>query len=173
MNEQKSETFDDVPATTHDELPAQLARTDDPASPGVAMASIAATGEQARAVAEVQVMMIAALGNPRDEKDVWTRMRRTCKRATFADRAVYAFSRGGQSITGLGIKAIRELTACYRNVDYGYRELEREGDVSRVEAYAWDMEANVRVKREFWVRHARDKSGGVELVTAERDRPTA
>jgi hypothetical protein len=136
----------------------------------VQMARVGYTADQARQIAEVQVMMTVAKGDPRQDDRVWGAMHRVCKRVRFAEQAKYAFKRGGKLITGLGIKSIRELATIYGNIDYGYRELEREGDTSWVEAYAWDMERNVRVVRKFPVRHWRDKQGGGEEVTAERDK---
>lgn len=167
-----SNEFDNVPVHTAQSL-AQREKDNaaierQPAD--VQMARVGYTADQARQIAEVQVMMTVAKGDPRQDVRVWGAMQRVCKRVRFAEQAKYAFKRGGKLITGLGIKSIRELATIYGNIDYGYRELEREGDTSWVEAYAWDMERNVRVVRKFPVRHWRDKQGGGEEVTAERDK---
>lgn len=166
-----SNEFDNVPVHTAQSLAQREKETAMERQPAdVQMARVGYTADQARQIAEVQVMMTVAKGDPRQDVRVWGAMQRVCKRVRFAEQAKYAFKRGGKLITGLGIKSIRELATIYGNIDYGYRELEREGDTSWVEAYAWDMERNVRVVRKFPVRHWRDKQGGGEEVTAERDK---
>lgn len=159
--------YEDVAVTTPDDL----AREATERSGAVQMANPASdTSEQARAVAEIQVAMTVAQARPRNDNAVWQRMRRACQRRTMADKALYAYKRGGQIVDGPTIKLIKELATCFGNMDYGYREIFREGNRSRVEAYAWDLETNVRVKREFWVQHSRDTKQGDAGVTSQRDR---
>jgi len=162
--------FDNVPVHTSESLTENKDARDKTVPTVTTMAPIAHNADQARQIAEVQVMMTVAKGDPRQEAVVWAGMRRACKRFRFAQKAKYAFPRGGQMISGLGIKSIRELAIIYGNIDYGYRVLDLEGDVSWVEAYAWDMEKNVRVVRKFPVKHWRDLKGGGEAVESERDK---
>lgn len=163
--------FDDTPVHTSESLAANgKDAIEKPPPASVTMAPIAHSADQARQIAEVQVMMTVAKGDPRQEAIVWAGMRRACTRFRFAQKAKYAFPRGKQLISGLGIKSIRELAIIYGNIDYGYRVLDLEGDVSWVEAYAWDMEKNVRVVRKFPVKHWRDLKGGGEAVESERDK---
>ncbi len=163
--------FDNVPVHTSESLADQekaaLAKRE---ARVTTMAPIAHSAEQSRQIAEVQAMMTVAKGDPRDDVVVWTRMRRVCQRYGFAQRAKYAFPRGNKMVAGLGIKAIRELATIYGNLDYGYRVMDLEDDISWVEAFAWDLEKNVRVVRKFPVKHWRDKTGGGEAVESERDK---
>jgi len=163
--------FDNVPVHTSESLADNDEKALAKQEPNVTtMAPIAMNADQARQIAEVQVMMTVAKGDPRREVVVWEGMRRVCGRLRFANAAKYAFKRGTTLISGLGIKSIRELATIYGNIDCGYRVLDLEGDVSWVEAFAWDMQRNVRVVRKFPVRHWRDTKGGGKEVKAERDK---
>ncbi len=131
--------------------------------------STMATVEQARAIAETQSALVIARANPRDEYKAHLKIQKACKRQSLAEVAKYAYRRGGTLVQGESIKLLQVIAQCWGNMDYGFRELAREGDKSEVEAYAWDLEGNVRAKRAFQVRHYRDKKDGSVKVEGERD----
>jgi len=125
--------------------------------------------EQTRAVAETQAAMMVAMGRPRDEMAAYERIMKACERKSLAATALYAYPRGGQMIEGPSIRLGEVLARCWGNITYGLRELTRANGASEIEAFAWDLESNTRVTRQFVVNHIRDKKGGGVKLTDERD----
>lgn len=139
-----------------------------PAAP-VAQTALASI-EQSRAVAEVQASIVLAKANPRNEQFAENKILTACKRKTLADCATYAYKRGGQLVTGPSIRLAEVLARCWGNINYGFREMGRGSDYSEVEAFAHDFESNVRVTRQFQVKHFRDKRDGGKALETERDK---
>lgn len=125
--------------------------------------------EAARAVAEVKGKLLIAQQMPRNEQAAYATMMQSCSRYNFADQAMYTFPRGGKSVSGPSIRMAEELVRCWGNIEYGIRELSRRDGESEMQAYAIDMERNVHSYKNFTVRHLRDKKGGPEVLTDERD----
>ncbi len=134
--------------------------------------SALATVDQARAIAEVQAAMVVARMNPRDEMRAYQKIIIACRRKSLAEQASYAYPRGGKMVTGPSIRLAEVIAGYWGNITYGLRELSRKAGISEVEAFAWDLETNTRVTRQFQVKHIRDKSdnkGGNQELTGERD----
>lgn len=127
------------------------------------------TVDQQRAIAEVQAAMVVARMNPRDEMRAYQRIVMACKRKSLAEQASYAYPRGGKMVTGPSIRLAEVIAGYWGNITYGLRELNRRAGISEVEAFAWDLETNTRVTRQFQVKHIRDKSEGGKELTGERD----
>jgi hypothetical protein len=125
--------------------------------------------EQERAIAEAQGKLVLAKRFPRDQFAAFDRAMQACQRKGLADEAFYTYPRGGQSVSGPSIRLAEELARCWGNVEYGLRELSNREGVSEMEAYCWDLESNVSSKQQFTVRHLRDKRGGAEALTDQRD----
>ena len=125
--------------------------------------------EQSRAVAEAQAAMLVAQARKRDELMAYDKIMSACQRASLAESAMYAYKRGGILVEGPSIRLAEVLARSWGNITYGLRELSRNGGESEVEAFAWDLETNTRVTRQFVVRHIRDKKGGGVALTEERD----
>lgn len=125
--------------------------------------------EQSRAVAEAQAAMLVAQARKRDELMAYDKIMSACQRASLAESAMYAYKRGGVLVEGPSIRLAEVLARSWGNITYGLRELSRNGGESEVEAFAWDLETNTRVTRQFVVRHIRDKKGGGVALTEERD----
>jgi hypothetical protein len=125
--------------------------------------------ESARAIAEAQGKLVIAQKFPRSEQQCFLKMIESCKRLSFADQAIYSYPRAGSTVSGPSIRMAEELARNWRNVDFGTRELSRRTGESEMEAYAWDMEANVVRSIRFTVKHLRDKKGGAVPLTDERD----
>ena len=140
-------------------------------SPAAMQASTAlAQVEQSRAVAEVQASLVLARANPRNEQAAEYRIMNSCKRKSLAECASYSFRRGGDIVSGVSIRLAEEIARHWGNMQYGFRELGRVDDASEVEAFAHDLETNVRVTRQFQVRHWRDTRQGGKKITEERDK---
>lgn len=110
--------------------------------------------EQARAVAEVQAAVVVAQQVPRDMGRATAEMRVACGRLRLAERSFYAVKNRG---TGPSVHLARELARLFGNVQYGVHELRRDdaAGISEIQAFAWDVEKNVRSTRTFVVPHAR------------------
>lgn len=130
---------------------------------GGAMAAV----EQSRAIAEAQAAIAIAKSFPRDQVQAMDRILNACTRPSLAERASYQYKRGGTDITGPTIRLAEAIAQNWGNMQFGIRELEQGDGFSTMEAFAWDLETNVRETRTFHVRHWRDtKSGGYKLKDA-------
>ncbi len=125
--------------------------------------------DQARAIAEVQAGIVVAQMRPRDENGAYLRIIKSCKRKSLAEQATYAFPRGGKMVTGPSIRLAEEIARHWGNITYGLRELARKNGASEIEAFAWDLETNTRVTRQFQMNHIRDTKQGPKAITDERD----
>lgn len=127
--------------------------------------------EQSRAVAEVQAAIIVAQQCPRNITAAIAEMRQVCSQATFAKKAFFRFSRGGQNVSGLSVHVARELARIWGNTAYGVNELRRDDITAESEmlAYAWDVQKNTRVASTFIVPHKRDTKNGTKTLTDLRD----
>lgn len=130
---------------------------------------IAATRESQ----EVQAMVIMAKRFPRDPIAVMDLILQACTRPGLAETSLYQYSRGGTDISGPSIRLAEAIAQQWRNFQFGFRELGRGHDgkagYSEVEAYAWDLETNVRKPIHFRVSHWRDTRKGGYALTDERD----
>jgi hypothetical protein len=125
--------------------------------------------EQERAMAEVQGAIVLAKRFPRDQMDAIEKIKVACQRPGLADQALYSYARGGTDITGATIRLAEEIARNWGNLQYGIRELEQREGESTVEAFAWDMETNVRVTRQFQVKHVRYANKRTSELVDPRD----
>lgn len=134
----------------------------------------AATGALAqsdaqRAIAEVQAALMIARMNPRDQKRAVDLILQDCARPSLAEKAVYAYARGGSDISGPSIRLAEVLAQRWGNISYGVRELEQRDGESVVQAFAWDVESNTRREMTFTAAHVRDTKRGRVALTDARD----
>ena len=130
--------------------------------------AVAAAGE-AREVAEVKAAMSVAQMYPRDQRRAMDRILNACARPTLAEKALYAFARGGQEITGPSIRLAEAIAQGWGHLQFGMRELSGAQGESEVEAYCWDLETNVRKSIQFRMSHTRHTKSGSKLLTDPRD----
>lgn len=124
------------------------------------------TIEQTRAVAEVAALVDVAHRWPREKDRAIAELRDTCGLYFVAERAFYEFKRAGSRVHGPTIHLMVEVANCWRNIAYDVAELYRDNAAGRSEAqaWAWDLERNVRASQRWIVPHMRDRTGGpVEL----------
>lgn len=120
--------------------------------------------ESSRAVAEVQAALFIARTNPRDQKRAMDRILNACCRPSLAESAIYAYAKGGSSITGPSIRLAEAVAQQWGNMQFGIRELSNQGGKSEVQAFAWDVETNTRREITFTVPHIRHtKKGSYKL----------
>lgn len=122
-----------------------------------------------REAQQVQGMVFMAKQYPRNEDLAIAKIMNACKRKTLAEESTYEFPRGGSKITGPSIRLAEAIAQYWGNIDTGIIEIERSDGVSKVLAYAWDVETNTRQAKIFDVRHERDTKKGKVKLTDERD----
>jgi hypothetical protein len=164
-NEREFENIQGVDAQA-----AALARRDEMREALVHRELAPQTVDAARVASETQAMILMARSRPREFLDIKRGMQTACARTRLAEKAVYNYPRGGTQVTGPSIRLMEMLVGVFGNVDAGWRVLEADDERARVEAYAWDLENNVRKRIEFWAPYSRDTKQGVIQVTAERDK---
>lgn len=120
-------------------------------------------------IAKVQGSIVMAKRFPRDELAAIQRIKKACQRPGLAEEAIYSYRRGTKPVTGPSIHLITTIAGMWGNIQYGTREIERRAGESTMEAYAWDVETNTLVTRQFQTRHIRDKSEGGKELESERD----
>lgn len=125
--------------------------------------------ESMKGVAEVQAAVMMAKRFPRDQFTAFNRIMTACDRKSLAESAVYAYPRGGQAVSGPSIRLAEAIAREWGNLDCGIRELSRDKEKSVCEAFAWDLETNVRFTRIFEVPHERHTKSGSYKLTDPRD----
>lgn len=125
--------------------------------------------ESEAATAREQGKLVVAKRFPRDPFKSFEKIREACKRKGLAEEAFYKYQRGGSDVTGPSIRLAEELARCWGNIEYGIRELSNDNGRTEMEAYAFDLEANVTSKQQFVVHHIRDTRGGGQKLTDQRD----
>lgn len=124
---------------------------------------------EAREIAEVKAAMSMAIMYPRDQRRAMDRVLNACARPTLAQKAQYAFSRGGTEITGPSIRLAEAIAQGWGHLQFGMAEISSDASGSEVEAYCWDLETNVRKSLKFHVSHVRNTKRGSYALTDSRD----
>lgn len=133
-------------------------------------ASATAMSDIERATQEIQSALIIAKKFPRNQKVAFDRIMDACSRPGLADTAIYSYTRGGQEVSGLSIRAAEAIAQAWQNVEFTVREISQGGGVSTVEAVAWDMETNTKSRKVFHVPHVRtSRNKGKTVLTDPRD----
>lgn len=138
------------------------------------MGNSAAANAEARAVAEVKAQVLMARQFPRDPMQSMERILRECERPTLADQAVYTFPRAKETVSGPSIRLAEVLARNWGNITFGMDVLERRTGARNVgysvlRAYAWDLETNTYVSRQFELKHWRATRSGGYAITDDRD----
>jgi hypothetical protein len=92
-----------------------------------------------------------------------------CSRPGLAAHALYQYAKGGTDITGPSIRMAEAIAQNWGNLDFGFREVSQANGESTVEAYAWDLETNVRQTKVFQVPHIRHTKAGAYPVKDPRE----
>jgi len=125
--------------------------------------------EQQRAISEVQGAIVLAKRFPRNQIECLDRIATACQRPGLAEQALYSYSRGGTEITGPSIRLAEAIAQNWSNLQFGVKELEQRNGESTVEAYAWDVETNVKQVKTFQVKHERHTKKGSYKLEDPRD----
>ena len=125
--------------------------------------------EQQRAISEVQGAIVLAKKFPRNQIECMDRISVACQRTGLAEQALYSYSRGGTEITGASIRLAEAIAQNWSNLQFGIKELEQRNGESTVEAFAWDVETNVKQVKAFQVKHERFTKKGKYALEDPRD----
>lgn len=125
--------------------------------------------ESSRAVAEAQGKLLIAKRFPRDQFASYQNAMNACKRPSLAEKAIYSYPKGGQTISGPSIRLAEELARCWGNIDFGIKELSQKDGESEMQAYCWDTETNTISSQTFVVPHVIDTRTGQKKLTTTRD----
>ena len=124
----------------------------------------------AREVAQIQGQIMMAKAYPRNMDVVIAKVESACSRKTLAEHALYTYARGGTDISGPTIRLMEAVASAYGNIKAGYEVVESDPEKSRIRAYAYDMETNTVIERNFDVEHIRyTKAEGRKRLTDPRD----
>ncbi len=149
------------------DFPTNNALTTTPKTPAMGGAMVEV--EQQRAIAETQGAMIIAKRFPRNQIEAMDRIEQACSRQGLAETALYSYARGGTEITGPSIRLAETIAQNWGNLQFGIRELEQRNGESTIEAFAWDIETNVRQVKVFQVAHKRHTKKGSYALEDPRD----
>jgi len=125
--------------------------------------------EQNRAMQEVQAAMIVAKKYPRDQHAAYGRIMTACERPVLAEAASYSYPKGGTMVTGPTIRLAEVLAQNWGNMEFGIKELSQDKGNSEVQAFAWDLETNVRQSKTFVVPHKMKARGSFKALNDPRE----
>jgi hypothetical protein len=123
-----------------------------------------------REVTEAQGAIMVAKRFPRDEREVFDQVLIAFQRPSLAESSMYSYAKGGTDIQGASIRAAEQIIRLWTNATYGVRELQSGPEESVIEAFAIDLEKNVRQVKVFTVRHERKSKHGTVKLEDGRDR---
>ena len=125
--------------------------------------------EAQRVVAEIHGAITAARAYPRDQKFAMDRIIMECTRPGLAESAIYAYPRGGEMVSGPSIRLAEAVARQWGNIQFGVNELASNTDETVMQAFAWDLETNVREVRTFTVPKFRHSRKGKTRLEDPRD----
>lgn len=141
------------------------------AAPAPAPLSPMALALVEREVAEVQAGVVMARQFPRNRTISTDLILQECTRLSLAQAAVYNYSRGGNEITGPSIRLAEVLAQSWGNISFGIKEVARGERESVMEAYCYDLQTNMKVRRGFIVKHERySRERGRQALTGDVER---
>lgn len=117
-----------------------------------------------RAQQEIQAAMTVAAAKPRDAMRAMDRILQDCSRPTVAEIGLYAYPKGGETVSGPSIRLAELIAQRWGNLWCGVTELQQDHDKTVAMAWAWDLETNARDERTFTVPHWRHtRRGGYRI----------
>lgn len=107
--------------------------------------------EESRAVAESQAGFVIAKRFPRDREAAKLAIKRECESVRLAEEAEYSYKKGNKNVQGPTIRLLEVVAQNWGNVVCGIRELEVRDEDTLMQAFAYDLETNMRDERMFTV----------------------
>jgi len=126
-----------APATTGEQLPAEMDNRPQLPAHETSMAAMAA-----QAKARVEARYIVAMQRPRDMDTVRTRLLKECSRPGFADASWYSKPVGGRSIEGLSIRFAEAAVRLCGNLDVDTPVIFEDDEKRIIRVAVTDLETN-------------------------------
>ena len=123
MSDRSSQSADKMPARVANPFAPLQQQAETPEG-----AAAAALGK--REIADAQAARIIARQYPRDPVKAMDRIINSFSRPSLAEEAEYQYTRGGQDVSGLSIRAAEELARQWGNITAGVAELARYAGMS-------------------------------------------
>jgi hypothetical protein len=148
-----------------------VARVDNPFGPAPIAAAPGASASALikREAQDIQVAMMIGRQFPRDVIAAGDRIINAFTRPSLCEDALYAYSKGGQEVSGLSIRAAEVLGQNWGNLRCGIQELSRTTGQSEFRAFAQDLETGFMDEKFFFVRHWIDTRSGGRAAADERE----
>ena len=118
---------------------------------------------------EVQGSIIIAKKFPRNEDQTFAKLMKTCDRTSFAEKAVYSYPRGGQTVSGPSVNLAREAARLWGNIEYGLLVIRDDENSRHIRAWAWDKETNTKTFAEDSFEKVIFRKGKGNIKPDERD----
>lgn len=125
--------------------------------------------ENQRAISQVQASILLAKKFPRNPIEAKEKIMQACANPKLAENALYCFPRGRETVTGPSIRLAETLALHWGNMEVGFSELNTSPNEITVQAFAWDLESNVRNVKVFTVKNKRFTKSGSYDLTDPRD----
>jgi hypothetical protein len=109
---------------------------------------IAVAGETAREQALVLAAYSVADRRPRSEANAINKLSSSLERFSFAEKARYAYPRGGTTVEGPSVNLAREIARLWGNIQYGIKVIQDDEETRTVSGWAIDLETNSMVANE-------------------------
>lgn len=97
---------------------------------------------------EIQAACVMARKFPRDENAALAKIMNSLSRPGMAEDAVYAFPRGGKTISGPSAPLAREMARCWGNIRQGMGVVQMDEEWVLIRGYAIDVETNTWIALE-------------------------
>lgn len=97
---------------------------------------------------ELRAALVVAHQFPRNEGMAYQKLIGSMARPTMAEKAMYAYPRGGTTIEGPSIGLAREAARAWGNMRYGHRIVSQDDDTCHIKGFALDLETNNYVEHE-------------------------
>ena len=123
------------------------------------------TGTAMIASREIEAKITVALKFPRSLALVTEDIKAMCMNPRFADGSTYVIPRGGKTVSGPSVHFAKGVANLYRNIEHGSK-IDRVGpDYTAGHAFAWDYQNNIKITKDFYMKHERKANNAIKKVT--------
>lgn len=133
-----------------------------------------AAAEMARE--QIKLAYFMAVQSPRNQREAWLRILESCKRPTFAQKAIYSKPVGGSKIEGPSIRLAEAIIREWRNIIVRTSIVYEDDQARRVSILVVDLESNLQLCREIVTpktverKHAKDRDIVGERLNSSGER---
>lgn len=121
------------------------------------------------AIQEVQGAIIIAKKFPRNIKECWAKLMKSCQRQSFAEKATWSYPRGGHTISGPSVHLAKAAAQSFKNLRWGFSITRDDDEFRSIMGWAWDMEENIRAEYPAHFQKLIQRKGKGWIKPDERD----